>query len=324
MPITGSTRVTYPGGAVRGRSAVVATVPVGDGYGTVVAETPFHPLDHTWPDQPADTGTIGGVAVTDCVTGAVAEGEETVRLGADIPVRRGTPGWHWLVVHVTAEPVADGGLTDAGFTAAGPGGAGFGAGADAVGSDTAGLGGAGFRGEVELVVDAEGRRALSAGHTACHLAALALNAALAGRWRKEAPADGLGHPDFDQAAIASSRILPGGSQDVYRLGKSLRRKGFGTEGLAEELPRIARLVGDRLTAWIAADAAVRIDTPGPELTARRTWHCALPEAEVSIPCGGTHLSSTAELGAIAVTLELSADGSELTMRTTTGPYAAAS
>ncbi|WP_440101845.1 metal-dependent hydrolase [Streptosporangium sp. H16] len=300
MPITDSTRVTYPGGEVRGRSAVVATVPVGDGYGTIVAETPFHPLDHTWPDQPADAGTIGGLAVTDCVTGAVAEGEETVHLGADIPVRRGTPGWHWLVVHVTAEPVADGELAGDGFTASGPGG------------------------EVELVVDAAGRRALSAGHTACHLAALALNAALAGRWRKEVPADGLGHPDFDQAAIASSRILPGGSHDVYRLGRSLRRKGFGTEGLAEELPEIARLVGDRLTTWISADAAVRIDTPGPELTARRTWHCALPEAEVSIPCGGTHLSSTAELGTITVALDLSADGSELTMRTTTGPYAGGS
>ncbi|MGS2648483.1 metal-dependent hydrolase [Streptosporangium sp. LJ11] len=305
MPITDSTRVTYPGGAVRGRSAVVATVPVGDGYGTIVAETPFHPLDHTWPDQPADAGTIGGLAVTGCVTGAVAEGEETVHLGADIPVRRGTPGWHWLVVHVTAEPVADGELAGDGFTAPGSGGAGPG-------------------GEVELVVDAAGRRALSAGHTACHLAALALNAALAGRWRKEVPADGLGHPDFDQTAIASSRILPGGSHDVYRLGRSLRRKGFGTEGLAEELPEIARLVGDRLTAWIAADAAVRIDTPGPELTARRTWHCALPEAEVSIPCGGTHLSSTAELGTIAVALDLSADGSELTMRTTAGPYAGGS
>ncbi|MGJ6964719.1 metal-dependent hydrolase [Streptosporangium sp. G11] len=311
MPITDSTRVTYPDGQVRGRSVVVATVPVADGYGTVVAETPFHPLDHTWPDQPADAGTIGGRAVTDCVTGAVEEGGETVHLGADIPVRRGTPGWHWLVVHVTAEPVVGGGggRTGGGYTGV------EGAGADGGGSGSAGLGG-----EVELVVDAANRRALSAGHTACHLAALALNAALAGRWRKEVPADGLGHPDFDQTAITSSRILPGGSLDVYRLGKSLRRKGFVTEGLAEELPEIAHLVGDRLKAWIAADAAVGIDSPGPELTARRTWHCALPEAEVSIPCGGTHLSRTSELGAVAVTLDLSADGSELTMRTATGPH----
>ncbi|GAA2893026.1 hypothetical protein GCM10010517_57550 [Streptosporangium fragile] len=283
MPITHSTHVTYPRGEVTGRSTVVATVPVEDRHGTIVAETPFHPLDHTWPDQPADAGTIAGLVVTDCVTGAVAEDGETVHLGDDIPVRRGTPGWHWLVVHVTAEPVAGGPGT-----------------------------------EVELAVDAANRRALSAGHTACHLAALALNAALAGRWRKEARADGLGHPDFDQTAIVSSRILPGGSRDVYRLGKSLRRKGFVVEGLTDELPEIARRVGDRLKEWVAADAPVRVDAPGPELTARRTWHCGLPEAEVSIPCGGTHLSRTSELGAVAVTLELSADGSELTMLTTVG------
>ncbi|WP_406313034.1 metal-dependent hydrolase [Streptosporangium sp. NBC_01639] len=280
MDIGGSTLVSYPEGEVRGRSAVVGTVPVGDRHGTIVAETPFHPLDHTWPDQPADTGTIGGLAVVDCVTGAVEEGGETVRLGEDIPVRRGTPGWSWLVVHVTDAPVPDR--------------------------------------EVELVVDAAVRHALSAGHTACHLAALALNAALAGRWRKEVPCDALGHPDFDQTAIASSRILPGGSRDVYRLGKSLRRKGFTAEGLAEELPEIAQRAGDRLKEWVAADAPVWIDSPGPELTARRTWHCGLPGGEVAIPCGGTHLSRTSELGALTVTLELSGDGSELTMHTAAG------
>ncbi|MFC4061030.1 metal-dependent hydrolase [Planomonospora corallina] len=276
---TASTRVTYPAGETRGRSEVLAALPVGDRYGVVVAETPFHPLDHTWPDQPADTGTIGGRPVADCVTGAVEHGTGAVRLGEDIPVRRGTDGWHWLVVHVTDAPL---------------------------------------EGEVDLEVDPRLRRSLSAGHTACHLSALALNAALAGRWRKEAPADALGHPDFDQAAITSSRIVPGGSHDVYRLGKSLRRKGFTAEGLAEELPEVEARAGELLQEWAAADAPVWIDSPGPELTARRTWHCGLPGGEASIPCGGTHLSRTSELGTVAVALELSADGSELTMRTTAG------
>ncbi|MER7213461.1 metal-dependent hydrolase [Streptosporangium sp. NPDC000239] len=278
--IEGSTLVSYPAGETGGRSTVVARVPVGEGHGTVVAETPFHPLDHTWPDQPADRGTIAGIAVTDCVTGAVADGEQRIHLGEDIPVRRGSSGWSWLVVHVTREPVPDG--------------------------------------EVELAVDAEYRHALSTGHTACHLAALALNAALADRWRKEISADGLGNPDFDQTAIASSRILPGGSLDVYRLGKSLRRKGFVTEGLQESLPEITGKVCDTLKEWVAADAEVRIESPGRELTARRTWRCGLPEGEVTIPCGGTHLPSTSRLGAVTVSFELSQDGTELTMRTTAG------
>src|SRR5690606_1951657 len=94
-----STVVTFPNGHVSGRSEVVGVVPVGEHHGLIVAETPFHPLDHTWPDQPADRGTVGGLDVLDCVTGARSpEGE--VLLGRDIPVRRGTDGWDWLVVHV--------------------------------------------------------------------------------------------------------------------------------------------------------------------------------------------------------------------------------
>jgi alanyl-tRNA synthetase len=271
-----STIVTFPGGRVAGRSQIVEAVPTGGRHGLVTAETPFHPLDHTWPDQPADRGTIGGVPVADCVTGArPASGAGEILLGDAIPVRRGADDWEWLVVHVTETPL--------------PVGA-----------------------EVDLEVDAAYRRALSAGHTACHLAALALNAALAGLWRKEAARDRLGHPDFDQAAISSSRITEYGSLDVYRLGKSLRRKGFSAEDL--DPARVARQVNERLDAWVAADAPVRLDVPGPGLTARRTWHCALPEGEASIPCGGTHVARTAELGRVEVALTL--EDAALTMRTT--------
>jgi len=272
-----STVVTFPYGHVSGRSRIVGAVPVGERHGLVVTETPFHPLDHTWPDQPADRGTIGGLPVLDCVTGARSAGGE-VFLGADIPVRRGADGWEWLVVHVTGSPLAAGT-------------------------------------EVALEVDAGHRAALSAGHTACHLAALALNAALAGRWRKEVAPDGLGHPDFDQSAITSSRISPYASVDEYRLGKSLRKKGFTAEGL--DTGEVAAEANERLAAWVAADAPVRLDVPGPALTARRIWHCALPEGEPSIPCGGTHVRHTAELGEVRV--ELSLGDQTLAMRTTVTP-----
>ncbi|GAA1620359.1 hypothetical protein GCM10009733_016000 [Nonomuraea maheshkhaliensis] len=271
-----STVVTFPSGLTSGRSTIAGIVPVGDRHGLVVAETPFHPLDHTWPDQPADRGTIGGLPVVDCVTGAQSNTGE-VFLGADIPVRRGAEGWEWLVVHVSEEPLPEGA-------------------------------------EVELSVDPAYRAALSAGHTACHLAALALNAALAGRWRKEVRPDSLGRPDFDQAAITSSRIVPGGSVDVYRLGKSLRKKGFSAEDL--DPAEVAGQVNDRLEAWVAAGAPVRLEVPGPELTARRTWHCALPEGEASIPCGGTHVSRTSELGGVEVSLAFAPEEATLTMRTT--------
>ena len=92
------------------------------------------------------------------------------------------------------------------------------------------------RRHVELVVDADYRTRLSVGHTACHLASLALNRAVADRWKKEVRADGLGAPDFDGTAIDVSLIVENGSVDTYRLGKSLRKRGFVTEGIAEALP----------------------------------------------------------------------------------------
>ncbi|WP_042407342.1 metal-dependent hydrolase [Streptacidiphilus carbonis] len=284
LPST-STQVTFPAGAVEGRSTVLAAEPLGDGrYAVVTAETPFHPLDHSWPDQPADTGSLGGVAVRDCVTGAVGPGPGpeggALLLGADIPVRRGEEGWAWLVVHVTDEPVAVGA-------------------------------------EVELRVDADRRAALSAAHTGCHLLALALNEALAPRWRKDpGRADALGHPDFDSLAMDTSRMDTDASTDTYRIGKSLRKKGFTSDDLAADLPALTEAVNARLASWVAADAPVRVEAPGPELTARRRWACDLPEGGASIFCGGTHLHHLGELAALSTELRLSEDGTELIAVTT--------
>lgn len=275
-----STQVTFPAGGVTDRSTALACLPLPDGrHGVVVERTPFHPLDHTWPDQPADTGTLAGQTVLDCVTGAVGPGGEFA-LGADIPVRRGDADWAWLVVHVVAEPVA-------------------------VGE------------EVELLVDADRRAALCASHTGCHLLALALNAALAPRWRKDpGRADSHGNPDFDSLAMDTSRMDTAASYDVYRIGKSLRKKGFTADGLAEDLPALTDAVNARLAAWVEADSAVRIETPGPELTARRQWHADLPEGHASIFCGGTHLHHLGELAALSAELRLNEDGTELTVTTT--------
>jgi len=279
-----STQVTFPAGTVHGSSTVLAVVPLPDGrHGVITGSTPFHPLDHTWPDQPADTGslTADGVElpVLDCVTGGVGpEGE--LFLGPDIPVRRGDEDWAWLVVHVVDRPVTVGA-------------------------------------EVRLRVDAERRAALSAAHTGCHLLALALNEALAPRWRKDpGRADALGHPDFDSLAMDTSRMDVRASTDVYRIGKSLRKKGFTADDLAADLPALTAAVNDRLAAWVAADAPVRIEAPGPELTARRRWACDLPQGPASIFCGGTHLHALGELASLTTELRLSEDGSELTAVTT--------
>lgn len=290
-----STIVTYPNGTVEGRGSVLAVHPMDRGrVGVVTEATPFHPRDPTWPDQPGDRGELrcGGAVhpVEDCLTAVRPAGGGALSVGADISVRRGADGWAWLVLHVVPAP--------------GP----------AVGAP------------VEMRVDAEQRAALSAGHTGCHLMALALNAALAGRWGRDARLDSLGHPDFDQLAISSSVIRPDGSTDRYRIGRSLRKAGFVAGDLAAALPGIADRVNERLSVWTVIGAPVMIDRAGPLLCDRRYWTCALPEGRAVLPCGGTHLRNVAQLTELSCALTLNADGTGLTVRTSavrtmTGPVA---
>lgn len=283
-PLGGGTAVTYPSGATHSTGTVLLVTDAGAARSAVILDaTAFHPVDTAWPDQPADRGVLraGGVeyAIVDGVVGATDGG--VLLLGRDVPVRTGTDGWTFVVAHLVE------------------------------GSGPA-------EGEpAEVAVDAEHRAALSAGHTACHLASLALDAALAGAWRKEVPADALGAPAFDALAITESRILPDGSRDRYRVGKSLRRKGFDPDALTD-LGALAERVNARLAEWIATGAAVRVETSGDALADRRTWVCELPGAEARIPCGGTHVSSLAELASASVALEVTPveGGLELEMRTT--------
>ena len=208
---TSDTTVTYPDGETTSSGVVLHVAPLGEGRSVVLLDrTAAHPVDTAWPDQPADTGVLlGGDGVRhpimDVVTGGIHDGE--LHLGRDLPVRTGTEGWTFVVAHVVADPPP------------------------AVGD------------QVRVEVDQDLRRALSAGHTACHLAALALDEALSGAWGKPAPTDSLGNPAFDQLAIQDSRIHPHGSTDVYRIGKSLRRKGFQPAALDDPGAVAARANG---------------------------------------------------------------------------------
>lgn len=280
------TSITYPSGALTSTGVVVGIADGGgDGRSAVILDTTaFHPIDTAWPDQPADRGTLrwgrGAAQVVDAVVGATDGGE--LLLGPAVPVRTGTDGWTFVVAHLV-----DGAAPEIGDS-------------------------------VEVDVDPVHRAALSAGHTACHLASLALDEALADAWRKEVPADALGSPAFDSLAISESRIVPHGSRDVYRIGKSLRRKGFDPESLAD-LGGLAARVNTRLAEWITTDGAVHVEADGPALADRRTWVCELPEGRAQIPCGGTHVSALSQLGRAEVSFDLRPvdGGLELVMTTTT-------
>jgi alanyl-tRNA synthetase len=270
------TWVDFPSGALSGVGRVTLLAALPDGrQGVVVDRTPFHPLDHGWPDQPGDIGALGATAVVDCLTGAIDD-EGRLLVGDAIDARRGDPSRTWVVVHVVIE------------------------GSPAVGADVA------------LEVDAVQRSALSRSHSACHLAALALNEASARFWTKEPPRrDSRGFPFLDQLAITESRISRAGAYDAYRCGRSLRKSGFDHVAFLAEHAVVSAHVDALLASWIATGAPSRIDTGGdPTLSARRSWHCDVPGGPAEIPCGGTHVPDLSHLSAATVTYAPTADGFE--------------
>ena len=272
------TWVDFPSGALEGQGVVTVVSPLPDGRAAVVVDrTPFHPLDHGWPDQEGDTGLLGGRRVVDCLTGALDD-DGRLLVDAAVDVRRGDPGRTWAVVHVLD-----------------------GADAPHVGET------------VGLAVDAGRRTTLSRGHSACHLAALALNEATARFWSKEPPRrDSRGFPFLDQIAIQVSRIRPDAAYDAYRCGKSLRKAGFDAAAFLAERVGVAEESNALLAGWVARGAVSRIDTDGdPTLTAHRRWFCDVPDGPAVIPCGGTHVADIAHLGAVHVQYLPTAEGFEV-------------
>ena len=278
LPTT-DTIVTYPAGDTTSESRVIHVESLEDRLAVLLDRTAVHPVDAGWPDQGADRALLDAgdveIEVLDAVV-AATDGER-LYLGSDIPVRKGTDGWAFVVAHLVD---VDASLTE---------------------GDT-----------VTVEVDAGYRELLSAGHSACHLASLALDAALAGAWSKE-------NRGFDAVANETSTILERGSRDTYRVGKSVRKAGFDPAAL-DDPAALAAEVNATLASWVAAGGAIRIDRDGERLTDRRYWVASLPGGETRLACGGTHVSSIAELGAVSVELSTEQlDGAiGLTMLTTAG------
>ncbi|MFB7250377.1 hypothetical protein [Microbacterium sp. NPDC056234] len=283
-----STDVLFASGDTKGDSVVRTVVAHAAGAIVIVDATPFHPVDHTWPDQPGDAGKISSgdesADIVDAVMVAASD-DGALHVGDEIPVKRGADGWTWLVGHRLA--------------------------GDAPAWLVPGA-------RVTLEADAERRAGLSRGHTACHLASLALDLAVADLWRKDPGTDALGNADFEGRANQTSRIHEDGAVDEYRLGKSLRRAGFDTEAFSSTLLEREERINAQLAAWVESAAPSRIATDGPTIVDMRRWECELPEGTASIPCGGTHVRALSEFASITVSLELS-DPQLLVMRTVATP-----
>ncbi len=273
-----ASRVTFPFGSCREKSVITAVVPREDDTILLTETTPFHPRDFVWPDQPEDKGYVENedgrrYSLADVVFVGIGP-EDVYSVGGEIPVKKSTPGWTFCVGHVICEERPHFSKGDA----------------------------------ITLQVDEARRAALSRAHSASHLMSLALNKALAPLWRKEAPQiDVLGNPHFDRIAVEQSQIGPLLSDDRYRLGKSLRKKGFAAENLRESLARCVDEMNGTIADWIAADSDTRIRTEGDSLTSYRCWCATVGGARVEIPCGGTHVSGFSGIGTVRIAAEMPND-----------------
>ncbi|WP_431727427.1 hypothetical protein [Verrucosispora sp. TAA-831] len=272
-------RISYHRGETEGRARIIEVLPVSPGRWAVVTDrTPFHPIDTVWPDQPADHGTLTvdtevlPVVDTQILTAERDTGQ--IRVGPEVTARRGDDGHVFAVAHLVEQDPSR------------------------------------WRGRTAtLAVDVARRRSLSAAHTGCHLVAYAFNEATEELWSKEAPRDSRGSRNFDAAALIDSRHHLGGSVDRYRLGRSLRRKGFDHARLLAELDDYVERANEILAKWVASAAPVTV--AGADLfTAQRTWRCETTPV-ATMPCGGTHVSHLGELATITIGTDYVEDEKEL-------------
>ncbi len=284
-----SARISYHVGMFKDSSRVVNVI---SGFpdkriGLILESTPFHPVDSAWPDQPADKGEISvkshSFPVESCEIFAVNTTTQEVQERSSIP-KKEREGWSSVIVHVIDPTDVDPGtLLD----------------------ETA-----------ECTVDAEFRTRLNLQHSACHLAAFALNKACAELWKKEVPVDSLGNGDFDSQFNISSLLSEASAEDVYRIGKS-GKKTFDVATLESTLDTVNERVNLMLQEWIASGVDVTIEADGDTLDDKRVWKCMLPDGEAVMPCGGTHVRSLSAFESIAYSLGLVSSGKEVRLQATT-------
>lgn len=280
--LLGGTVVTFAGGGISEQSKIVFVARQNEHWIVATDKSPFHPLSLSWPDQPGDRGwltTSDGIrlnvcdsceGILDCTTGDLFTGE------GGLTQRRAIPDMRSVVIHVVDSEV----------------------------SLAAQVGRA-----VTLEVDASYRSALSLQHTGVHLAALALNQCAASFWAKDfADQDTRGSPNFDKAAVTKSTITQEGSTDVYRIGKTLRKKGFDRDAFLSNLPRRSLTINDIVRQVLAVPVPVTVAPTEGYLDDRRVWSTILNGATVSMPCGGTHISDLSQIAEINVVVMPFEDG----------------
>ncbi|WP_391528293.1 hypothetical protein [Photorhabdus akhurstii] len=268
------TEASFMLGTLTLESHIIGVMKYEDGTLLITQDSPFYPKNYKWPDQLHDNGIISigdkELAVTKVYTAGLIDSH--LYIDQEITKQTTSPDKimpaHYLPdLHGISET-------------------------DLIGKT------------VTLSVNDETRYKVSAAHSMAHFMSLALNKATNHIWSKVYDTDDLGSYNLDKAAIYQSSITELKSVDIYRFGKSLKKKGFDKNILIENLDKINREVNNTLNNWLSQGAEITIEYKSKEINDTRLWKSTIDSKVVTIPCGGTHINNINEVKDVNVEIKI--------------------
>lgn len=286
-----TTKSSYYSGSLFEIAKIVAVSKISkDSMFAVVTDiSPFHPVNYSWEDQPSDSGRMiiedRSIDIVKTVISASDRYSNEIVYHHDIKgfIQDRNPG------------NIDFGIAHFIFTD------------DSILTKSGAM--------ISLEVNQLYRNKLSLAHSACHLMALALNKVTAEYWKKNIANDSLGNPDLDNLAIVRSKITALSSKDIFRLGKSIRKKGLDTQSILSDINQLAEKIEKTVNQWILSGGEITLSSNNDNVISKKTWHCRIEGKEVSIPCGGTHVKNISEIKRVKVEAEKSLAQPEITLYT---------
>ncbi len=255
-------------------SHIIGVMKYEDGTILIAKDSPFYPKNYKWPDQLYDNGiiVIGNkkFAVTKAYTAALIN--DHLYIDQEI-TKQDSPPNKIIPAHYLPDLQEFSELDLIGKT-------------------------------VTLSVNYETRYRVSAAHSIAHFMSLALNKATNSIWSKVYDTDDLGNYNLDKAAIYQSSITELKSVDIYRFGKSLKKKGFDKNILIENLDKINREVNSTLNNWLTQGAEITVEYKSKEISDTRLWKSTIDSTVVTIPCGGTHINNINEVKGVNVEIKI--------------------
>ncbi|CAM3227522.1 hypothetical protein [Xenorhabdus nematophila] len=241
-----------------------------DGYIVITDNSPFYPENYKWGDQKSDVGVIEFnnhiLNIVKTYTAAVIDGQ--IYIDQNIPDK------------LNAEDK----LIPAHYL-----------------ESLNGLEDKFILGEnIKLSVDAETRHKISAAHSMAHFMSLALNKAANKYWNKGYETDSLGNFNLDKAAIFKSSISELKSIDIYRFGKSIKKKGFDKSSFMENIDSTSEEINLILKNWLSIGSEIQVEYTSKNIEDLRLWKSTVENKPVVIPCGGTHIKNIEEIKDVKV------------------------